>query len=56
MVKKVATRLQQVQYFGCGLRVQTVWFAIQIIWRGGGQRWQLVRAVWRGTRDGLTSG
>lgn len=54
-VKKVATWRQKTLYFGCGLRLQTVWFLLNILLYGKKQRLLLRWAVLQGTRDGLRS-
>lgn len=54
-VKKNATRWQKIQYFCCGLRLQTGWFLFVILRRWGEKRSVLWWAVLRGTRTGLSS-
>lgn len=56
-VKKTATMRQKIQYFGCGVWIQTVWFLWAILLRGSFSwktaRIPLWKAIITGTRDGL---
>jgi len=52
-VKKNANLFEKVQYFCCGVRLQTLWFFWNVLVYGGKDRTKLMKAVWNGTRDGL---
>jgi GT2 family glycosyltransferase len=52
-VKKTASSLNKRAYLLCGVWVQTVLFLGLCVIYGREKRWELVRAVWSGTRDGI---
>lgn len=47
-VRKNATVWQKIQYFCCGLWVQTTWWIRYILRSDHPQKWSLIWAVWRG--------
>ncbi len=52
-MKKNWTFREKVQYFGCWLRVQTLWFFLYALWYPSQSKREIVKSITRGTCDGL---